>query len=259
MSGIADPPTQEPKFKWQDAFGLVGVLLAIGGMADMPLVLRLVCFLGCAICLPISFSSHKNWPVWARWALSIAVVTLMAFMSWSAYQKATESTGQAQISVTRIAGVFVINKNTHQQGFGLNVYYRNSGTAGTDWVEHRAVVITSESPLSSSDIEKDRQLARQANLPNGDEAPAEIEANSPELFFTTPGDDEGFVKMAIEARQVLAGKKRMYVFLTFKYRDQSLPIDKMRLTELCRWAEGNFEAWHLCGVNRTTVVSVKQP
>lgn len=257
MSGMTDSPKQKTKFKWQDTLGLVGMLLAIGGMADMPIVLQLVCFLGCVICLLISFINHKNWPVSVRWTLSIVVVILMGYMSWSAYQKGTESKKHAQISVNRIAGVFVLNKNTLQKGFGLNVYYRNSGPAATNWVEHRAVVITSEIPLSSRDIEKYQQLARQVNLLKGNEAPVEIEANSPELFFTTPSDDESLVKMAIEANQVLEGKKRMYIFLAFKYRDEGLASDKKRLSELCRWAEGNFEAWHLCGVNRTTVVGVK--
>lgn len=250
---------REPKFRWQDACGLVGVLLAVGGMADMPLVLRLLCFLGCAICLPISFSSHKSWAIFVRWVLSVTVISIMALMSWSAYSKASESNVQAQISITKLVGVFEVNRNTGQQGFGLNVYYRNSGSAATNGTTHRAVVVTLESPLSPTDIEPNQQMARRVAAPNDDGPVAEIEANSSELFFTVPNDDAGVVKMATEANKVLAGKKRMYVFLVFKYKDKSLSDDQMRLTELCRWAEGNFEAWHLCGVNRTTTVGANQP
>jgi len=70
----------EPRFKWQDAVGLVGVFLAIGGMADMPLVLRTTCFALCALFMPFSFFSHKNWPGVVRSGLSVVVVGLMAFM-----------------------------------------------------------------------------------------------------------------------------------------------------------------------------------
>jgi hypothetical protein len=88
--------SKEPKLKWQDAVGLVGIFLAIGGMGDMPLILRVTCFAACVVCLPISFSGHKNWPKAIRWALSAAVVFLMTYMSWQAISKSSEHIPTAQ-------------------------------------------------------------------------------------------------------------------------------------------------------------------
>lgn len=165
----------------------------------------------------------------------------------------------AQVSVTKIVGVFMVNQKTEQQGFGLNVYYRNSGAVTIPSVSHRAFVYTSAptSPPDANQIGQFQGIARQVKPPIPGDASAELERNGSELFFTYPNPDDGddaMVKMASAARQVLAGQLRMYVFVAFKYSDTSLPSGTVRLTETCRWAEGNFEAWHFCGVNRTTVV-----
>lgn len=91
-----EPKSGEPRFKWQDGFGVAGVLLAVGGMTDMPLTLRIACLVACAICLPISFSSHRNWPVSIRWGLSIGIALLMAYMSWRTWEKSSEHIPTAQ-------------------------------------------------------------------------------------------------------------------------------------------------------------------
>jgi hypothetical protein len=75
----------EAKFKWQDACGAVSVILAVAAMTDMPIVLRLAGFTACAICLPISFFSHKNWLPLVRWLGSIVVVAVMAYVGWNAW------------------------------------------------------------------------------------------------------------------------------------------------------------------------------
>jgi hypothetical protein len=239
MDGRQGEAEKEPRLKWQDAFGLVGVFLAIGGMADMPLPLRLLFFLACAICLPISFASHKTWPLWSRWVLSFLVVVLMGAMSWYAWKKAYEITTQAQISVTKTVGFFEAKKDTGQEGFGVNIYYRNSGTGPTEGgVTHRAILATTrESNLSDDEIRKAQADARRVVFtPNNTR---EIEANSGELFFTAP-DEKDALQASTEAHEVLAGNEKLYLFVAFKYRDNSLEKNMARLTESCRWAEGNF-------------------
>lgn len=83
MPPSALPPTPEPKFKWQDAVGIVGGIIGLGAIAEMPPLARVACFTVCAICLSISFGSHKSWPLAMRWFASIAVFAVMSLVSLS--------------------------------------------------------------------------------------------------------------------------------------------------------------------------------
>jgi hypothetical protein len=81
----------EAEFKWQDALAIIGVLVGVGGMADMPIPLRLGCFVLCAICLPISFFPHKNWSQFVQYFSSMAVMVLMTFIGYRAVVGSQES------------------------------------------------------------------------------------------------------------------------------------------------------------------------
>ncbi len=76
--------SKENAFLWE-VLGLLGVLLSIG-MSDLGLEPRLVCLLGGAICLPVSFSQPSEWPVWVRWLLALLAASLLAWIAWSALQ-----------------------------------------------------------------------------------------------------------------------------------------------------------------------------
>jgi hypothetical protein len=167
---------------------------------------------------------------------------------------------QGSISVTKIEAVDLMNTNTHQKGFVLNVYYRNSGAMKIIGSVHRATIATSETPLSDDEIAKAQLATKQIDWHERERMAKgnEIEENSADLFFSTPQDDQAIVRLEDDADLVRANKKIMYVFVAFQYRDAVLPKNKGRLTELCRWAEGNFDAWHRCGMNRTTVITEGQ-
>ena len=68
---------------WQDPVGVVGVALTVLGMSDGPLMLRLLCFAGGAICFPVSFLSQPLWPRWVRWVFTITALILISWLSWS--------------------------------------------------------------------------------------------------------------------------------------------------------------------------------
>lgn len=76
----------EPRFKWQDAVGILGLLLSVAGWTDMPIILRLVFFGAGAIFVPVSFFSHRDWPLRLRWLLSIPVVAFLGFAGWRAWE-----------------------------------------------------------------------------------------------------------------------------------------------------------------------------
>lgn len=78
------------KFKWQDAVGVLGVLIAVAGMADMPIGIRVFCFIACAVCMSISFFSQKTLDIRLRWVLSVAITIFMFVLSRSAVNKASE-------------------------------------------------------------------------------------------------------------------------------------------------------------------------
>ena len=65
-----------------DDIGLIGLMLGVVGMWDVPLLVRLSCFAICGICLLVSFISQKAWPLLIRLLLSLAAVSLMSFMGW---------------------------------------------------------------------------------------------------------------------------------------------------------------------------------
>jgi hypothetical protein len=50
---------------------------------------------------------------------------------------------------------------------------------------------------------------------------------------------------------VIAGKKRLYLFVTLKYRDAMLPDKHLRVTDFCGYFIDSFTFWHNCGQNRT--------
>ena len=77
----------EPTSAWQDAIGLIGIALMIAGLSDIPAAWQLLCLIGAAVCLLLSFSNQTSWPVWIRWMLSILSVALIAGMSLSAIKK----------------------------------------------------------------------------------------------------------------------------------------------------------------------------
>jgi hypothetical protein len=95
-------------------------------------------------------------------------------------------------------------------------------------------------------------------LPPAHEDGNEVEPNGPEMWFTVPQDDADIEKMKLVADKVIAGQERLYIFMAFEYPDKSLPPNKLRLTEQCRWVKDNFEAWHLCGSNRTITIDARR-
>lgn len=66
-----------------DIIGLIGVALAVIGMSDMLLGLRLLFLLSSSVCLPLSFFAHKDWPLWIRWSLSFSTNIFLALVAVS--------------------------------------------------------------------------------------------------------------------------------------------------------------------------------
>ena len=124
MSGGRIRDMREPKFKWQDALTVAGVLLAFAGMADMPLELRIVCFIACAICLPISFFGHRDWPLGVRWMLSVACVLFMGYVSFQAIKKTKEQPYSAATFSIIPGATIISNRNSPALWVVINNYFK---------------------------------------------------------------------------------------------------------------------------------------
>jgi hypothetical protein len=72
-----------------------------------------------------------------------------------------------------------------------------------------------------------------------------------ELSFSAPNPPSNY--MTSQYEDILAGKKRLYVFVALKYRDAALPANEVRVTEFCGWFSGKLDSWGNCGHNRTFV------
>jgi len=86
----APPQACAQQFGWQDWSTIVGLLLSMGGMSDVPLSLRATCFFASAICLTICFFGRPGWPSRARWGCSVSVCLVLAIAFAAAYRKSTE-------------------------------------------------------------------------------------------------------------------------------------------------------------------------
>jgi hypothetical protein len=89
LQKLREQAEAEPKFKWQDGFAVVGVVLALVGIfaEDTPLVI--LCFVLSAMLLCLSFYSHKNWGRW-RYGASLLVLVVFSGLSYRAYIKSVQ-------------------------------------------------------------------------------------------------------------------------------------------------------------------------
>jgi hypothetical protein len=133
--------------KWQDGLTVLGALLFFGGMNEMPLLIRALFFAAGAVCMSVSFWSHKDWPVLARLLSIIAVNLVIGYSIYWIIAKQNEHPPTAQeiaqaqveednkktavelecewdhlpiqIPVNEFAHVLLLNKKMRKSGMGF--------------------------------------------------------------------------------------------------------------------------------------------
>jgi hypothetical protein len=207
---------------FSDNLAVFGVFLAFGGIAVTIL-----------------------WPTqrWIGWLCLAAAFVVLAIWGWRV--RHYEPPQQSRLEISNIVGVPAQNKDTQRKGFFLNMFYANKGTTSAKNMAHRSIVLYSDHLLSS---EEEEPYKKQALEITADKSEEEIPPGiPPNRYFSVPQDDSEAERMGVEAEDVLAGKKRLYLFVVMKYRDDEAVGGPVRITEFCGWFLGTFEVWHNCG------------
>ncbi len=163
---------------------------------------------------------------------------------------------QSRLQVYNVTGVPLTDGK--RQGFGLNIYYVNSGNIPVRTMWNRAIIVSSPKALTEDEELKNQIFADSVPPPKTigvSEIQPGIAKVPPEHFFSAPGADDEIASMWGAYQLVLAGKQRMYVFVTLKYTDKELPSNKVRVTEFCGWFVRTFDVWHNCGSGRIYVAN----
>ena len=157
----------------------------------------------------------------------------------------------ARIEIANIVGV-PARSEAARPGFFLNVFYTNKGELPARSVSHRCLLVTTDSAMSTEQEMRNMDVA--AAVPIANEPAGHVNevqpGDPPQHYFSVPVKDDAIASLASEYQSVLSGKKRLYLFIAFKYKDRSTPVDKIRMTEFCGWFCRTFEVWHTCGRNR---------
>jgi hypothetical protein len=248
------PPHSEPRFKWQDAVGIVGILLAGGGMSDMPLWFRVGCFGLCAVCMPVSFFSHRDWPRRGQWISSIAVIVLMAFMSMEAIHGAeVEQRNHFRITEVKFSPSIVGSKQA------VDLHFLNTAPENIEVALNGRVAMVEDGEI------KDSAGAESALGP----APLAVTASTetelenkvwdafmandgfdpekhPEAYMTLAPDRDiytslfGPVLMKRESEALYMNTGKVAVFVVAQFVWKEFGSTHLHHYEVCSWATGTF-------------------
>jgi len=153
----------------------------------------------------------------------------------------------SRLEVVKVQGLPMQRKDTNQEGFFLNIFYANKGGIATTAMSHRAVYLPSSHLLSESELLDLKQTADSVETPPRNDNEEIQPGITPEHLFTVPQDDNEASQLKQWADDAMSNKARLYLFVTMKYVDSSLPVDQIRVTEFCGWFMGTFDLWHNCG------------
>lgn len=160
------------------------------------------------------------------------------------------SSDQARLEINNIAAIK--RTSNGQSELAFNFFYDNYGHLPSLGLVHRVMLLTSEADLTKEQLDNAQKQAQEVRAtPLFDEPVTEFYPGAPPRhYFTAPDNEEGMIRAAKELEAINNGTKRIYFFVVLKYRDRSMPISTIAVSELCGWFSGTFEAWHNCGSKR---------
>lgn len=163
---------------------------------------------------------------------------------------------QSRLEVYNVVGVPATHGSA--KGFFFNVFYVNKGNIPVATASHRSIIVSSPTSMDVNEQLKYERYADSVSPPPSSpisEIQPGVAKVPPEHYFSTPDNDKEIANLWSKYQAAMANQQRLYLFVSMKYFDKSLPSDKVRVTEFCGWFIGNFDMWHNCGSNRIYITN----
>jgi hypothetical protein len=161
----------------------------------------------------------------------------------------------SRVDITDIRALDLVSQKYPNPGLSFNVFYANHGNVGARKLTHRCVVTSSDHILSAEEGAKWIAMANDIQ-PSLDDASEIQPGDTPKHYFSCPTDDDDIALLGTQKAAVLAGRTRLYMFITSKSRNDRLASDKVEVTEFCGYFFQSLEAWHNCDNNQSYLQSV---
>jgi hypothetical protein len=177
----------------------------------------------------------------------------------SSVPRKTESNGQSKLEIVETQQIPMMNKISGLHSYAMNVFYADTGALAITAMTRRLAVRIKATDLTPEEEKSAEEESFQVAPPGlGDQKNGmQPGREPPRHFFSFPDDDQTFEIFLPYAQDILDGKLRLYLFNTFKYRDDALPAGMIRITQSCGWFSETFEVAHTCGINRIYTARIK--
>ena len=149
-----------------------------------------------------------------------------------------------------VTGRLIVSPPSNKQQFFINVYMPNRGTLPALDLKRGTAFRLVDRELNEQEELQGIRLA-QTNIGDPEsKSTDEIQPGNEGTFFTA---NNPFLKMG-DYKEIVAGKKRLYLFIVFKYTDAAMADQATLATEFCAYFTKDFTVYHTCkGHNRVFV------
>jgi hypothetical protein len=206
------------------------------------------------VVLCVVYEGPRAWRILA----GILGAAMLVWVGVRAWPPPDSIEGHAKIAVAEIRPAYkeAQVKGTLPPPF-VNIYFHNIGQLAADQIVDQVVL----SPVSN-EMDNASIIAEQDKLLRLDDWKAWMESRNGQEM--QPGDSGRFISVPPDPGDPRAGvlksylewgvpTKRLYVLITDKYIDRTLPPDHHIVTERCSYFIGDDTADHGCGRNRVFI------
>jgi hypothetical protein len=162
---------------------------------------------------------------------------------------------ESKMVITSTELVFDKAEDTNEKEVFFNVKYQNGGDITATEIFHDVKYIATNLPPAPGVVEARQDVVLKGLVSNGLSNPMELApASTGDLgaFFSVPLQDSPEAKKLAQMVDSDPQNLRIYLLITFRYRDAALPNNKMRIAETCGYFMQGTE--YFCGRRRTFVI-----